>query len=404
MRSVLLFPRCEGLIILGSIGTVVEGRRQNICHSEVEIGRASIKLSREIADFLSDEIERLMCAESTGAVRQDLREELSEQVVSLQDGAATVGRDVNDEFSLALGDSTVNQVGVNCLEILLLASASYERVHRQDRNIVVAFTVEEVARVCVAGTANDRCRIPWSWNRRGAGAGRTGGRGGGRSRSRRGKRQLFSGLWLLFRSEDQSVDVLTRRDVVERCQHTGEVLICYCGSVGECESGGLAGVDSSSSAATTESTCAGSTRAERHLGEGVEKVVPKSVTILETTVLTPVEQELGGVLSVNLRQRGGRERRIAEASGEDVCVRIDFRGTLTVEGDGNEWSGTTKGEDAGDRVRVVDEVSVVGGLELLCISMSSNGLDQIGAAASCGRLGRSSSSPTTYEYERDTSS
>jgi hypothetical protein len=364
MRSVLLFPRCEGLIVLRRIGAVVEGRRQNIRDSEVEIGRAPIKLSRKCADFLSDDIERLMCAEPTGAVGQDLWEQLSEQVISLQDGAATVGRDIDDEFRLSLGDSTVDQVGVNRLEVLLLAGTSYERVYRQDRNIVVAFTVEEVARVGVAGTANDRCRISWSRNLGGAGAGRTGGRGGGRSRGRRGNRQLFSGLWLLFRSEDHSVDVLSRRNVIERCQHTSKVLVRYRGSVGKCESGGLARVDSSSSAATTESTCAGSTRTERHLSEGVEKVVPKSVTVLETTVLTPVEQEFGGVLTVDLSQRGGCKCRITEAGGKYIGVRIHFRGTLAIEGDGNEWCGATEGKDAGDRVWVVDEVPVVGGLEL----------------------------------------
>lgn len=316
MRPEFLFPRCEGLVILGSISAVVESGRQNISHSGVERSRTPIRLSRKLADFLSNQIKGLVRAESVGAIGQDLREELSEQIVTLQDGAATVGRDINDEFGFALGDGTVDQVSVDCLEVLLLSSASNERVHRQHRNVVVAFTVEEVARVGISGSTDDWRRVSWVRDLSGAGASCTRGRGGRRIRSRRRNRQLFGGLWLTIRKrEELPVDVRSRRDVVERCEYTSEVFIRHRCSVGKRESGGLAGVDSSSTTATTESACAGSARAECYLCEGVEKVVPKGIAILETAVLTPVEQEFSGVLTVNFRQGRWCERRIAETRG-----------------------------------------------------------------------------------------
>lgn len=45
-----------------------------------------------------------------------MREELLEKVITLQDRAATIGRDVNDQLRLVSRDSLVNEVCVHCLK------------------------------------------------------------------------------------------------------------------------------------------------------------------------------------------------------------------------------------------------------------------------------------------------
>jgi len=100
------------------------------------------------------------------------------------------------------------------------------------------------------------------------------------------------------------------------------------------------------------------------LGERVEEVVPKSVTVLETTVLAPVEQEISRILAVNLDQWGGSKGGVAEAGSQYVGVGIHLRNTLAVERDGDKRCRAAPREDARHRIGIVDEVTVMGPLEL----------------------------------------
>lgn len=107
MGTVLLRPRGERLVVHICIGAVIEGRGGVTLHRVVCV-QAAWDEAGVGRDFLADEVEGFVGAEAGGAVGEDLGEELLEEVVALEDSAAAVGGDVDNEFGFVVGNGLVD--------------------------------------------------------------------------------------------------------------------------------------------------------------------------------------------------------------------------------------------------------------------------------------------------------
>ena len=117
MRTILLSPGGKWLVVDTGVSSVVGYRRDPVLHRGIGV-EASWYETGVVADLLADQVERLVCPQTSSAIRQDVGEQLFEQVVALQDRTTSVGRDVYDKLRLVCCHGTVDCVGVHSLEAI----------------------------------------------------------------------------------------------------------------------------------------------------------------------------------------------------------------------------------------------------------------------------------------------
>lgn len=176
MRTKLLRPRREGLVVNIGVRAVVEDAGDNVGHRVVLLHylRVTGKAFGEVRELLAEKVKSLVGPETGATVRQEGGEELLEHVVALENGTASICAEIDDELFLAIGLGTEDELGADALEFEFGIAGADEGRNGQDSNIVVAFALEVVAGDEVVSLVGNGSGIA----RSGRGTSASGGRGG----------------------------------------------------------------------------------------------------------------------------------------------------------------------------------------------------------------------------------
>ena len=141
-------PTVEVLTVHINVSAVVVRSGEVVQNGGVEI-ETPWKLSGVPANLLADQVKSLVCSKPCGAIRVDLWKQLLEQIVTLQDGAASIGLDVDDELGLASSFGGVEEGSVDDLEGHFVCLCRHEAIDTEHCNVIVAFALEEISGLLV---------------------------------------------------------------------------------------------------------------------------------------------------------------------------------------------------------------------------------------------------------------
>lgn len=97
----------------------------------------------------------------------------------------------------------------------------------------------------------------------------------------------------------------------------------------------------------------------------VEHVVPKRVRVLETTILSPLEQEFRTVLPIDEVEWAGCKTCVASDGVQDILIYVHLGNAGAIHRHRDEWCPATIREDADGTVRIDGEVTIMRLLESL---------------------------------------